>query len=223
MRSSHSLDRLDPRDVPAQLPLGPRPPARPGQPGAPRPGLLGRRGTRSRDHPFPHRHRAERAGRKNGPQLGEEDLLAALDDGADGLTVHPGRARSPVGPDPRHALSRVAGSQTRLYRSSNRRLGSSVTHRCSLAWFRCTRATASRGVGHGAPAFTGDLQPIQCQSCGLAAALRHLAGFPDLGLLRRLRPSARPTADDGPVPTAGLDGRAGGQPDAGSHVHHATG
>ena len=41
----HREGGLDPRHVPAQLPLGPRPPARRGQPGAPRAGLGGRRRT----------------------------------------------------------------------------------------------------------------------------------------------------------------------------------
>ena len=37
----HGQGGVDPGDLPAQLPLGPRPPARPGQPGTARPGLGG--------------------------------------------------------------------------------------------------------------------------------------------------------------------------------------
>src|SRR6266542_2749777 len=96
----------------------------------------------------------------------------------------------------RHATSRNAGSQTRLYRSSNRRVGSSVAHRCSLVWIRSTRASASLAVGLGAPVFTGDLLPFQCLHCGIAAPLGHVAGFPGLGLLRGLRPAPELRADD---------------------------
>src|SRR5215212_11934642 len=37
------------------------------------------------------------------------------------------------------------------------------------------------------------------QRCKSAASLRHAAGFPDLGLLRRLRPTPGPTADSEPA------------------------
>ena len=41
--------------------------------------------------------------------------------------------------------------------------------------------------------------PDEC--CKSAASLRHVAGFPDLGLLRRLRPGPGPTADSEPART----------------------
>jgi len=47
--------------------------------------------------------------------------------------------------------------------------------------------------------FTGDLLAFQSCCCGLAAALRHVRGFPALGLLRRLRPRAGSSADDAPA------------------------
>jgi hypothetical protein len=47
--------------------------------------------------------------------------------------------------------------------------------------------------------FTGVLLACQSLGRGLAAALGHVAGFPDLGLLRRLRPLPRPAADSGPA------------------------
>src|SRR4051794_12170907 len=37
--------------------------------------------------------------------------------------------------------------------------------------------------------------------CRSAASLRHAAGFPGLGLLRRLRPTQKPTADSEPAHT----------------------
>src|SRR5450756_2203967 len=99
----------------------------------------------------------------------------------------------------RHATRRNAGSATRLKRSTNRRFGSSVAHRCSLACIRSTRASASDGVGHGASAFTGDLLPCSHQPCEIAALLRPVTGFPGLRLLRGLRPIRKPTADGGPA------------------------
>ena len=48
--------------------------------------------------------------------------------------------------------------------------------------------------------------------CKPAASLRHAAGFPGLGLLRRLRPIPPPSADTAPWPHAG-------QHRDGSHVH----
>ncbi|MDQ6945558.1 MAG: hypothetical protein M3256_04635, partial [Actinomycetota bacterium] len=42
--------------------------------------------------------------------------------------------------------------------------------------------------GHGAPIFTRDLR-LQRFGCDLAGALRHVAGFPVLGLRRPLRPT----------------------------------
>jgi hypothetical protein len=99
----------------------------------------------------------------------------------------------------RHATSRNAGSHTRLNRSSNRRPGSSVAQWCSLVWIPSTRASACSGVGHGASVFTSVLLAFQSLRCELAAALGHVAGFPDLGLLRRLRPTQAPTVDSGPA------------------------
>ena len=98
-----------------------------------------------------------------------------------------------------HATVRNAGSATRLKRSSNRRSGSSVAHWCSLVWIRRTRASASSRSGHGAPVFTGVLRIFQSHRCELTAFLRHAAGFPDLGLLRRLRPVPELSADDEPA------------------------
>lgn len=99
----------------------------------------------------------------------------------------------------RHAVSRKAGSATRLKRSANRRSGSSLAHWCSLVCMRSTRASATSAVGHGAPVFTDDLLPCTHQSCEVAARLRPVAGSPGLRLLRGLRPIPRPSADDAPA------------------------
>ena len=77
-------------------------------------------------------------------------------------------------------------------------------------------------VGHGASVFTGDLLAFQPLRCELAAPLRHVAGFPDLGLLRGSVPSRGHQPTTG-LPATGLAGRRGGRPRDGSHVHHCTG
>jgi len=47
--------------------------------------------------------------------------------------------------------------------------------------------------------FTSDLLVFQSEHYGLAACLRHVSGFPALGLLRRLRPALGPTVGCGPA------------------------
>ena len=88
---------------------------------------------------------------------------------------------------------RKARSRTRLNRSSNRRSGPWVAHRCSLVWdpqyprscLPATSATARRQL-------TGDPLAFQQLPCQLAGFLRHVPGFPRLGLLRD--PPSRPGA-----------------------------
>jgi hypothetical protein len=46
-----------------------------------------------------------------------------------------------------HATTRNAGSQTRLYRSSNRRSGSRTAHRCSFVCIASTRCSAKPRAG----------------------------------------------------------------------------
>src|SRR6266511_3724330 len=53
--------------------------------------------------------------------------------------------------------------------------------------------------GNGAAVFTVDLLIFHSYNCDLTAPLRHVAGFPDLGLLRELCPVLQPTADHEPV------------------------
>jgi len=88
-----------------------------------------------------------------------------------------------------------------LNRSSKRRSGSTVAHWCSLVWIRSTCISAHSGSGHSTSVFTGDLLPSQSLRCELAAALRHVTGFPGLGLLRRLRHAPARSADDEPART----------------------
>src|SRR3954454_4523660 len=98
------------------------------------------------------------------------------------------------------ATARTAGSTTRLNRSSNRRAGSLPAHWCSLVWILSTRTRAATAANSDAPMFTGGLLTFQLLHCELAAALGHVTGFPGLGLLRRLRPTTRRSADDAPSP-----------------------
>ena len=69
----------------------------------------------------------------------------------------------------------------------------------SLVWIPSTLAFASSGVGHGASVFTNVLLACQFHRCGLAGSLRHVTGFPGLGLLRTLRPIPGPSADGEPA------------------------
>ncbi len=72
-----------------------------------------------------------------------------------------------------------------------------TAHRCSLRCITRTRASANSSSGHGAPVFTSDLRALlACRES--AGPLRHVAGFPDLGLLRVLRPTPAASAGDGP-------------------------
>ena len=108
---------------------------------------------------------------------------------------------------------------TRLNRSSNRRLASPVAQRCSFVWIPSTRPFASTRLRLGASVFTGDLLTFQSFDCELAAALGHVIGFPDLGLLRRLRPAPMPSTDD--EPSRRRPGwPVGREHRHGSHVHH---
>src|SRR5664279_1644171 len=97
------------------------------------------------------------------------------------------------------ATTRTAGSHTRLNRSSNRRSGSSIAHWCSLVWIRSTCDSAPSRSGHSTSIFTYDLPPFQSHRYELAAALRHVTGFPGLALLRRLRHVPACWAEDEPT------------------------
>lgn len=107
----------------------------------------------------------------------------------------------------------MAGSQTRLNTSPNVLCSSSPAQRCSLACHPSTRSCASL-ASSGADVFTPDL-PHGFSNYGPAAALPHVAGFPGLGVLRRLRHAPRASADSAPCPTATAARRARGA----SHVH----
>ena len=126
---------------------------------------------------------------------------------------------TPAVSDPRfrftrsHATSSVAGSQRRLNRSPKRLSESSPAQRCSLACHPSTRCSASF-ADSGAGVFTSDL-PKGFSSHGPAAALPHVAGSPDLGVLRRLRHAPCASADSAPCPATIAARRARGA----SHVH----
>ena len=80
-----------------------------------------------------------------------------------------------------------------------------TAQRCSLV---CISRTRTCGARPFTPASSGIAVPF-CQSP--AAALRHVAGFPDLGLLRRLRPVPARSADGGPSPAIRVGGAARGR------------
>jgi len=148
-------------------------------------------------------NRALRSSRRTG----KNHSAAAKTDS--GLTRSTPADRFPRLPRTRaHATTRTAGSQTRLNRSSNRRPGSSVAHWCNLVWIRSTCHSASSSSGHSTPVFTSDLLPFQSLRCELAAALRHVTGFPGLRLLQRLRHAPACSVEHGPPrPRPGGPGR----------------
>ena len=72
-----------------------------------------------------------------------------------------------------------------------------IPYWCSFVCITRTRCSASERSGHGAPVFTSDLrdQPFGCEHTG---PLRHVTGFPGLGLLRVLRPIPSVSAGNRP-------------------------
>jgi len=85
------------------------------------------------------------------------------------------------------------------------RPGSLAAQRSGFNRNASTRACASERFGRDAPVFTSDLLDARC-GCEIAGPLRHAVGFPDLGLLRVLRPQPPPSVDDAPTrqPLPGL-------------------
>ena len=114
------------------------------------------------------------------------------------MPLHPHRAvRAPLLPRTRaHAVTRNAGSYTRLARSPKRRPGSAFAHWCSFVCITSTRCSASSRSGNEAPVFTSDLLE-QRGRCDHAGPLRHVTGFPGLGLLPVLRPIPVASTGDG--------------------------
>ena len=115
--------------------------------------------------------------------------------------------------------TRKAGSATRLNKSQNRDRGcrspiGATSPAYAVPWPQPRRGSATVvGVHRRPPAIARALLL-------LAGSLRHVRGFPTLGLLR----TSVPPQD--PQPTAGLPADApgcatGGRPRGGSHVHHA--
>ncbi len=131
--------------------------------------------------------------------------------------------RGPAATRPRRrslTTARSRGASRRTNRSSNRRPASASRPTVQLRLdpqyppLRLDEAQA-RCVGiHRRP--PGIAASFHCE---LAAALRHVIGFPDLGLLRRLRPTPRRSTDDAPIPTRPGWMRGSGSDRDGSHVH----
>ena len=91
-----------------------------------------------------------------------------------------------------------------------------TAHGCSFDGMPRTRASASSRSGHGAPIFISDLHGMY-RCCEYAGVLRHVAGFPGLGLLRPLRPLPPASAGDEPSHRSARSGPRWGRWE-GSHV-----
>ncbi len=88
-------------------------------------------------------------------------------------------------PVPRHdEESRVTNEVEQIIEPAAR---IATAQRCSFRCILRTRSHATSGSGHGAPVFTSGLHSM-IGDCEHAGPLRHVTGFPDLGLLRILRP-----------------------------------
>jgi hypothetical protein len=152
------------------------------------------------DQPFPHGHRpAEPSSLKVDAQLGKERLAAATDR-ARRDAIHTGRPGAPVAPHPPPGSDQEGGITNKVVEVIEPATG--VVGCPSVQLGLDPQYPRLRLLGRrprGAPTFTGVLLACQHQRCGLAAALGHAAGFPGLGLLRRLRPTPRPAADGGPA------------------------
>ena len=148
-----------------------------------------------RDQPLTRRQRTVGAILELRTEPGEDTFHAHLLDNAAGLTIDTGGPGPPVAfhPFPRDEQRR--GSQTRLNRSPKRRCSSWAAHRCSLVCHPSTRSSANF-ASSGAGVFTPDL-PNSVSCHGPAVRLRHVDGFPALGLLRGLRHAQRPSAGIG--------------------------
>ena len=119
-----------------------------------------------------------------------EEPLAGSDVG---VGVGPGRPSCfSAGGFPRPAL--------RTGRATSGASGSPCVHATGGSACVCitrTRRSASPRQGHGAPVFTSDLRDQQF-GCEHTGPLRHVTGFPGLGLLRVLRPIPPASAGNGP-------------------------
>ena len=157
------------------------------------------------DHAFPHRHRPEHAGLHLRAQIVQE---------------RPGRQRprhrrplrpstpadlAPVLPATRcHATISVAGSCTRLNRSSNRRPGSAAAQRCSLVCISNTRAN-----GRDEP-----LRPERRYSPAHLSALQSPSLLVTAAALRPCDRLSRPRTTTAAPPRPGPIGRRWTQPSA---------
>jgi len=99
------------------------------------------------------------------------------------------------------ATRSVVGSHTRLKRSSNLLFGSFLAHLCNFFWMWSTQARASVRSVRGASLFRGGTSPVRDEAL-ITGPLRHVAGFPDLRLLRDLRHVAHASGDVAPARSA---------------------
>ena len=153
-----------------------------------------------RDQPLLDRLRPEAPGTQLLAELAQEPLDAQPAFDVIGvLPIHAGRARPSVGPHPlprHHQRGRVTDEVVEVVEPPLPIVF------CPLVQLALDPEYPRLGRFRPRPR-RGAIQrrpprlPDGC--CKSAASLRHVAGFPDLGLLRRLRPTPGPTADSEPA------------------------
>jgi hypothetical protein len=174
-----------------------------------------------RDLALSHRNRPERALLNGCAQIIQEPRNPqALLDISGRETVDAGRVRAPVSRDPvkRHDQRRRVVHEVEHIIEPAVRIGRRPTVKLGL--HLRYPLPGPFGASVGAPPFGGASFGITATiSYLIAVALPHAAGFPGLGVLRRLRPARDRSVDDEPSPSLALDARATGEIRDGSRVH----
>jgi hypothetical protein len=179
------------------------------------------RSTELGDHALTHRQRPERTRLQLGAQIVQEppdpDALVHV---GDGHAVHPGGVRAPVARDPveRYEQRRRVTHEIEQIIEPAARIGRPTVELGLHLRYPPTRPLRDH-LGRGVTVRRRVFRHCSLHLLPTAVALPHVIGFPDLGVLRRLRPARRvqQTARLSPPPTWPADG--GEPPPDGSRVH----
>ena len=176
------------------------------------------------DHRLPHRDRGERRRALRCSRASPEerrDIGVVGDEGRD-HPVDPGGSCPLVAPHPlprHHEERRVMDEVEQVIEPAARIIGRPLVQ---LGLHPRTRSPASIEVWPRRAGIHQRSPSLAVACCEHAGPLRHVDGFPALGLLRVLRPTPRPSADDGPSRRPAGCWPRGRGPRDGSHVHSRT-